>query len=134
MAVPDRYEEAFYPGSKTPVRDYSREKYGEPPETELGEPIATEQGIPYYPVSELALLLNRAVGSLRRWEDHGDLPYARRSASDSKNGAVRLYTRQELEGLAQIAYEEGLIANPRRKVSTTRFRERAAKLYESLGG
>lgn len=130
--IDERYEGRTYPGSSAPVRNYAQEKYGPPPEIEFGKPAAIEFGISYWPISELAILLNRSTVTLRRWEANGDLPQTRRSISASKHGAIRLYTAEELEGLLRIAHEEGLIANPRKKLSTTNFRDRAARFFEGL--
>jgi len=134
MLPAERYDGDFYPGSKTPVKDYTREKYGPPPETDLlPDPAVQADGTDYWTLGALALLLERSVVTLRRWEVNGDLPRTPwRLAARTTHGMQRLYTRAMLEGLAKIAYEEGLIANTRRKLSTTNFRKRAHDLFKEL--
>lgn len=138
MSLPaERWEGEFYPGSKTPVRDYARENYGPPPKTDdLGPPYMSDGTLDFWTIRTLAYLINRAPTTLRRWETNSDLPKTpwRKMNPNARtvNGEVRLYTRAMVEGLVRIAYEEGLIANPRRKLSVTKFRQRAAALFERI--
>lgn len=135
MLPAERYEGEFYPGSRTPVKDYTREKYGPPPDVDLlPAPAITDDGEEFWTLGSLAALLERSPVTLRRWEDNGDLPRTPyRLSGATVHAHVRLYTRAMIEGLVKIAYEEGLIANTRRKLSTTSFRKRAHDLFKELG-
>lgn len=134
MLPNDRYDGEFYPGSKTPVKDYTRERYGPLPDPDLlGPPAFTSDGTEFWLIGDLALLLDRSPVTLRRWEAKGDLPATPyRLSGATVHAEARVYTRPMIEGLVKIAYEEGLLAHRQRKLSVTRFRERARTLFEEV--
>lgn len=134
MLPEERYDGAFYPGSKTPVKDYLRQQYGPAPgEDLLPAPHVVSGGVCYWTLGTLALLLDRSMTTLRRWEANGDLPETPwRLSARTRHGEVRLYTREMLTGLVKIAYEEGLLAHHQRKLSVTKFTRRAHDLFREL--
>ncbi|WP_371590946.1 hypothetical protein [Streptomyces sp. NBC_00470] len=89
-----------------------------------------------YPISALAMALERAVGIMRRWESRGYLPKAPfRRLNDSPRGRHRFYTEAHIEGLESIAREEGLLRGAKQRklhVGQTRFPERAHELFRQL--
>jgi hypothetical protein len=94
----------------------------------------TLRGVPtrFYGVRVLAEKLGRLPAAIRKWERHGYLPETPyRSPGLTTHGQRRMYTRAQIEGLVDIARDEGLL-RARRHVGTTNFPARAAKLFEEL--
>jgi hypothetical protein len=89
-----------------------------------------------HPISALALALERGVGIIRRWESRGYLPKAPfRRLNDSPRGRHRFYTTAHIEGLENIALEEGLLRrskNRKVQISATQFPARAHELFQRL--
>ena len=100
----------------------------------------------FFQVGALAIALGRQPVTIRGWETKGLLPGTPfRSAMPSRAPLTtlgktakgrRLYLRAQIEGIIQIATEEGVIfPTPSDKAGaphTTRFAERVYTLYESL--
>jgi hypothetical protein len=85
----------------------------------------------YFPISALAMALDRRVVTLYSWERKGWLPDAQfRSPRVDDVPGHRLYTRRFIEGLIKIAKEEGLLTRSQSgafpPVETTDFPDRAA--------
>jgi hypothetical protein len=129
----------FYPGSKMPLKAYdnitepasgSSEEFWEKPRVMLLKGQETE----FYALGTLARILNRKTVTLRKWESEGILPKpAYILPSSDPRGKRRLYTKEQISGLKDIAKEEGIL-EPSAKgkwkpVYETNFRERAYKLF-----
>lgn len=99
-------------------REYAIEEGGDPVE--------------FWTVGALALALNRKPVTIRLWERKGIIPRPNfRTPADGAIAGKRLYTREQVEGLARIAEEEGLLyaqVSP----SKTKFTERAVELFRTL--
>lgn len=132
-------EDLFYPGSKR-VR---RSQGGDAPVLEtlpsedweaLGRERQTMDGhyVTFYPISALAMALGRGSITMREWESKGVLPIPPRSVSFSTKGRRRMYTKDQILGLQQIARDEGLLNGKRVYVTQTAFGVRAARLFEEL--
>lgn len=88
----------------------------------------------FFGIGALAKALNRKPVTIKMWETKGYIPLARfRTAVEGGKGH-RLYTRRQIEGLQEIAREEGLLINDRRRSpGDTAFPARAEKLWEESG-
>jgi len=77
---------------------------------------------------------NRSPNTLRAWEREGILPkspYVK--PSQDPRGRRRMYTRAMVEGLVDIARQEGVLWPDKGiRLSDTRFAERAKELFEHL--
>lgn len=129
---PNDPQPAHYPGSKKKRRAVSRrtdpwESFPYMDLTVRGEPRR------FYGVGVLAQLLGRKPPAVRKWERLGYIPESRyRSPGRGQHGQRRLYTREQIEGLVELAKEEGLIGDSIRNVSATNFPARAAALFKEL--
>lgn len=84
-----------------------------------------------FTIGQLGLALNRAAVTMRLWERNGVLPKARmRLAPKNKVGGRRYYTRGQVEGVARIAAEEGLL-EPNARLTDT-FTKRCVQLFIDL--
>jgi len=97
--------------------------------------------IPFYGIGDLAKLLDREPDTLRKWEEKGWLPknypvYKGKDPEDPRSvkfGRRRLYTREHLIGILQIAKEEGILAKPNpRPMRETRFPARVKALFTKI--
>jgi hypothetical protein len=134
-----------YPGSKRKVRDYSTQEDANAvvpdPGVNLGPEVRNAQqhavmvdGEFTYTTGVLASQLNRQPKTIYDWLRKGlipDTPYRMPGRTDPR-GQRRLYTRAQITGLTKIAYEEGVLYDMRRKLSETRFTQRAFDLFEEL--
>jgi hypothetical protein len=126
-----------YPGSNERLSEGTGEgaaKTGSPdPLAGIGEPLILSMGgvrTEFWTISQLGLALNRKAGTIRKLEEEGNIPRAvwRRPALDSRMRR-RLYSRKQIEGLIQIADEEGILRDKQRAISKTRFPARARALF-----
>jgi hypothetical protein len=87
--------------------------------------------VQFFPIGALAKALNRKARTVRQWEVIGLLPVSPwRSPSEHERGKQRLYSRELIEAIVQIAREEGVLhpylgAN----ISQTAFRDRVYELF-----
>lgn len=127
---------AFYPGSKMPVRTYSAQPVAEP-EPEFIFDYPDFKGTGFYTIGVLAKVLNRSQVTLRKWEHDGTIPKPTfiRASSDPR-GRRRLYTKDQILGIREIAAQEGLLmasANGHWKaIEGTEFRNRVLALFREL--
>ena len=87
----------------------------------------------FFPIGALALALHRRPVTIRKWIENGVLPKAR-WVTDSvmpSRGSRRLWTRRQIEGIARIAREEGLIDSSRH-VGGTEFTVRVKEFWRVL--
>lgn len=93
------------------------------------EYIVHGQVVEFFPIGALAKALGREAGTIRRWEAEGIIPVSLwRAPSESVHGRARLYSREIIEGMVQIALEEGVLTRGR-PVGDTRFKERVYELF-----
>lgn len=89
----------------------------------------------FFSIGQLGKALgNRSSNTLRAWERDGIIPkspYTKPSATPQ--GKRRMYTRAMVEGMVQIAKEEG-VSFPHKgiRLSDTQFQPRVLKLFQSL--
>jgi hypothetical protein len=87
----------------------------------------------FYPISSLARALNRKTITIRKWEESGVLPEAQFRTPGEGKSQHRLYTREQILGLVEIAADCGILdASKRNRINQTNFTERAFALFESL--
>jgi hypothetical protein len=89
----------------------------------------------FFTVGHLAAAMKREPLTIRQWERKGIIPkstYQRAGRNGSQHGRRRLYTRAQIEGMIQIASEEGLLTNDRREIASTSFKARVLALFRAL--
>lgn len=121
-----------YPGSKQRRRAVAgpRDTWAAQPHVDL---VLRGESVRFYPVGVLADKLERKPPAIRKWERAGYLPDSGfRTPGRTVHGQRRLYTRAQIEGLVDIAREEGLLGESIRNVSATEFPVRAEKLFKEL--
>jgi hypothetical protein len=131
----------FYPGSSRPIVRHQQPKptASEPngSEWDSAPRIYTVNGTKeeFFTVGQLAQALNRQAVTVRKWERDGVIPKAVFIApSDDPRGKRRLYTRQQVEGMARIAAEEGVLLVHQKPIGQTKFTERVLDLFRTLKG
>jgi hypothetical protein len=137
--IMDRITDEYYPGSK--MRRAARTLDPEP-EPEIIWPkgrILTISGyeVECFTTGQLAGLLGgRKAVTIRAWEAEGLLPksgYYVPGRDGDVRGRRRYYTKAQVEGLLDIAREEGVLyPSTRVSISRTRFTERATDLFMEL--
>lgn len=139
MTVLDRFTDEYYPGSKMKreVRLLDPE-----PEPEIEWPkgrILTISGyeVECFTTGQLALLLGeRKAVTIRKWEADGILPksgYYVPGRDGDVRGRRRYYTRTQVEGVLDIARQEGVLyPSTRISISKTRFTERVTEYFLDL--
>lgn len=87
----------------------------------------------FFAIGALALALGRRPVTIRKWIENGVLPKARwvTHSDVPDRGSRRLWTREQIEGIARIAREEGLIGT-NRHVGGTQFTARVKEFWRVL--
>lgn len=125
----------YYPGSKREKKSYPGKT--RPSMPELGDPYKRVKYkntvLDVFTIGQLATALGRKAVTLRKWETDGVIPLApfELPGTDAR-GRRRLYSREHMEGILQIAIEEGVMDNLTVKIKETKFSERVLELFERL--
>ena len=143
----EEMQDEYYPGSKQKRRE-SNEARQERETTERAEakenedwdahpwrkhvkfPSGEHKELELFPVGALAKALHRDSVTIRAWIRKGWLPEARYKtpgmAGTRGNAGRRLWSRAQIEGIVNIAREEGLLNDSPKppRIVTTRFTER----------
>lgn len=128
----------FYPGTQKPIIRHPNRRQPEAPDPDRwdAKPRILKMGgvdREFFTIGHLAQALNRRPVTIRAWEREGVIPKATiRKPSDDARGVRRLYTREQVEGLVQIAGEEGLLKGDYRSIQNTEFTQRAFELFREL--
>jgi hypothetical protein len=127
----------YYPGSKQSLIDYDAAVGDDELETALGEPYKylRYHGVrtAFYSIGSLARALNRSPVTIRKWEADGTIPKTNLhppKGDKALGGKVRLYTREQIAGLRDIAESCGILRETWRPIKDTNFRELARELFE----
>lgn len=130
----------FFPGSSTPIPD--RRAPAATPQPEPDEEawdahpqVFLVQGkeVEFFTVGALAQALGKSASTVREWERFGFIPVALyRTKSVNPKKAKRLYTRPQIEGIVEIAREEGLLTYKPRNIRATSFTVRVVDLFNRL--
>src|SRR5256885_3786242 len=86
--------------------------------------VMAVDGLPreFYTIGHLAAALMRTAGTIRYWESRKLFPKPAFTVNGKdRYKRRRLYTRSQIEGVIQIASEEGLLSDGRRYLTQTRF-------------
>ncbi|MBD0734087.1 hypothetical protein [Streptomyces sp. CBMA29] len=85
----------------------------------------------FYGIGHLALAICRSTKTIYKWEARGHFPRATFILNgSSKNGRRRLYTRQQITGVIEIAVDEGILTGHQRFIGNTQFPARCAELFQ----
>jgi hypothetical protein len=127
----------FFPGSKRkrreprPVPEKKRSWDAEPRFYEVnGEKVE------FFTIGALAEVLDKKPVTLRTWIRHGKLPEARfklpprGKATFGEQGGQRLWTRAQIEAIAVIAAEEGVLGVKPKDFAKTKFTERVIEVMK----
>jgi hypothetical protein len=79
----------------------------------LGRPAIVSDGTEYYYIRSLAAALNRTPKTIREWEQSGVIPRSFIINDGSRHGQRRLYTREQILLLRELAGECGILGNTR---------------------
>lgn len=129
----------LFPGSTTPILHQEIRKVQEKAIDDWdAKPLTFMLGgkeTEFFSIGQLGRALgNRSPNTLRAWEREGILPkspYVK--PSQDPRGRRRMYTRQMVEGLVDIARDEGVLWPDKGiRLSDTKFAERAKALFEHL--
>ncbi|MDJ0463159.1 hypothetical protein [Streptomyces sp. H27-C3] len=135
---------AYYPGSSRRIRNV------DPHTMRLVETNATPEVLwdskprvyrvggelqEFFSIGHLSMALNRRPVTIRKWERLGIIPaptFVIRGKTE--RGNRRLYTRAQVEGMVQIAQEEGILHHEGEgiHISATKFSERVIRLFKGL--
>jgi hypothetical protein len=128
-----------YPGSKEVRGPAAPIVHDEPEGPNLGHGtilLVNGRDVEFFYVGHLAAMLNRKPGTMRGWETEGILPpsgYTKPGKDRNPHGRRRLWTRAQLEGIWEIARDEGvLLPNSRVNVADTNFTARVRALFKAL--
>ena len=126
--------EGYFPGSRLPLAPPS----GIPEEHQIPEGKKFTIGgveIELLTISQVAKVLNRKPGTIRKWETTGVIPkakYVKPGTDGDVRGRRRLYSRPQVEALVRIAASEKILTDLRRHVSDTRFSARVFQAFKEL--
>lgn len=90
-----------------------------------------DQDREFFTIRHLAEAVHRAPGTIRFWESKQLFPkptFTLRGADP--RARRRLYTRVQIEGVIEIARDEGLLSDGRRYLKQTRFTERCFEHFK----
>jgi hypothetical protein len=147
-------QDEYYPGSKQKRRESkevrlerraderraARDEEGwdaHPKFVTLTDPVTGEKrhDVEMFPIGCLAKAMGRQSNTMRTWIRRGWIPkarYATKPVVGSRGDAGRrLWTRAQIEGIAKIAAEEGLIGVWHPDVESTQFAARVRAEYRS---
>jgi len=83
-------------------------------------------------IGELAARLQKSASTLRRWQRLGLLPPTPLLHYVEGGSPRRVYTQQMIDGIAEIAEEEGLIGRRPARMVDTDFRARCHEFFWEL--
>lgn len=142
--VSDPFEKFMpdFPGKRRPLNrpdvtpsGQDEFRWDENPKTILHNGVAKE----FFTIGHLALALNRATVTIRSWEKKGVLPRSpfrspppRVSTVNGEPKGKRLWTRSQIEGIVQIAKEEGCIVDEKQSPPTEKFTTRVQTLFNEI--
>lgn len=137
----DRFADLNYPGRRKPANRPSEAPAEKTTEVWDEKPVyyfVKGEKREFFTISHLASALNRSVVTIRSWENKGLMPRtpysSPRPRGENLPGTApkgkRLWTRDQILGIMQIASEEKVILNG--KPPTKRFSQRVLDLYAQL--
>jgi|SRR5215831_18925971 len=143
----DGLQDEYYPGSKQRRRESRQQRHERRVVERREERDAASwdvkpkevwyKGVKYemFPIGALAKALGRDSVTLRAWIRKGWLPrhqFQTGQVYGSRGDAARrLWTRAQIEGIAQIAKEEGLLEERPPRIQSTHFTERVFAAWKT---
>jgi hypothetical protein len=126
----------FYPGSRQRLRAFATHTSKAVTLDEM-KPRAYSVGgkqVEFFTIGQLAKALGREPVTIRKWEREGILPRSPYAApSEDPRGRRRLYTREMIQGIVNIAQEENMFEISRRvPIRRTNFTARVVDLFRQL--
>lgn len=98
--------------------------------------LTSDTGEEFFSIGQLAQALGRESGTIRKWEQTRVIPAATYQINVNENrderARRRLYSRTQVEGIYEIAKDEGLLNDSRVYIGRTKFTQRVTKLFQSL--
>lgn len=130
----------YYPGTRTEITVQEVDPPSPPVRESLFDrPLTGYQinGRPFecYTIGTLAKALDdRSPVTIREWERLGLIPKPTfRSSKVQGEGKARLYTREQIEGVVEIAKDEGIFPrSSKKKIRSTRFTSRVTELFRAI--
>ena len=92
----------------------------------------------WFTIGHLAAALGRKTVTIRSWEQKGRMPQTPFRTAPPRGSNLptaagrRLWTREQIEGIVQIATEEKVIVDMRQSPPTDRFALRVARLFAEI--
>jgi hypothetical protein len=126
--------EDYFPGSQQPITPLASER-------DLIEGISGKQftiggrPVELFTISQLAEVLNRKPVTIRKWEEKGFIPkatFTKPGVGGDPRGRRRLYSRQQVKAIVEIAESEGILHNPHAQISQTNFKARVLAAFKEL--
>jgi DNA-binding transcriptional MerR regulator len=139
-----QFDALAFPGGRAPVnRPDPKPKQSSDSEAWDNNPVTylvNGEEQEFFTIGHLARALNRKQVTIRAWENRGALPRSPfRSPAPNATpnfGTVpkgrRLYTREMIEGILQIAKECRVITDPHQKPPSEEFTLRVSKLFLAI--
>lgn len=133
----------FYPGSSRRKKSYDEEPVPvveELPDLILGKPrlyLINGKPVEFYSLGDVARNLNRSPVTIRKMEANGQLPISPFvSPGIDERGKRRLYIKEQIESLRQIAQEEGILypssGGKWKAIEQTQFTKKAQEMFKTL--
>lgn len=126
--------EGYFPGSSQPIAPLSGPR--DPLEGRKGKTFEiNHKKVELFTISDVAELLNRKPVTIRKWEEKGVIPkatYSKPGANKDPRGRRRLYSREQVVALIQIAEAEGILHNPNAQISKTNFKQKVLAEFKRL--
>lgn len=126
-----------FPGSKTPLVAPPEPETDDADQWDTKPHIFSLRGVEteFFTIGQLAQALgNRQASTIRKWENEGVLPKSMyNKPSHDPRGRRRMYSRAMVEGLMEIAREEGVFWPQKGlRLSQTQFTVKAVSLFKRL--
>lgn len=129
-------ESGYFPGSQQRIRPPA----GIPDELRLPPGKTFTIGgkeIELFTIGQVAEVLNRKPGTVRKWEQLGTIPkatFVKPGANQDPRGRRRLYSREQVEALQRIAMETQVLFNQNLQISKTEFTPKVFAAFRELAG
>lgn len=135
------FEDLKVPGKRKPINRTQEESALSMDEPWDSKPLVYFVGgkpQEFFPISALAHAIGKASVTIRSWENKGLLPPSPYRSPKPRKETIpgvspkgrRLWTREQIEGILDIARQEGVILNG--KPPTEKFAHRVAMLFREL--
>lgn len=124
----------FFPGSRQPLTPPAG-----PPDPLAGVkgqtfPIGGRE-VELFTITELSRVLNRKPVTIRKYEREGIIPkatYVKNGQNKDPRGKRRLYSREQILALWQIAMEEGILYDMHKRIQSTQFKTKALAAFKEI--